>query len=934
MSEKRYTKTKKVTGILLASVLFATTIVGAGFGFAKSSTENSGLDTNYNDYVQIEADVNFNDKDSNIKDAANSISETLSFLGMQNSSVRTIGDSRIVINNPISSYTYHDLNIMNNNEDHFDLMSASSNSNYLEEIGTLLIPLFFDGTLDIRDAEGDAAFVNNDVNDYQFVGGVENGGTFGVESTEGTEETYLTNNSSRGLELDMSDYYVENFFEGAELKHKNGYPVIELQIAKEGNNGDGYINMFKELDAYIDSTESSDNPTTYVFWFNYQLTFDLVSLLDSEFDGDLYTYANSHSNLRPLYVTANNTSIMSSKYSDTVEITGSFSEREAQYFVNKINNSQSFTYSNVNFEVVINLQTKIMLFVMISLLLLLILVVIFTFVGYFGLLGMVASGVFVISTMVTTLILTSSGILITGLGLLSLGVVMVTTALLMLQVLRIYKNNNEDKFLSINKVANDKLHEMHGTLFLPLVVVVLLLYVAGLLLSTTLAISLYLVVIGATVSYILASVLLFPTLYVLDILLGWTRTEEESKWTFISGVNKEYTVNNEGKEVKDRSVVGIIIAAVMIVLSVITGGVLYATTGSAFNTNGYGQLSYSYVVEATESVAWLTLEEMSQLSEDPMNPYGYEFAQVHYESMEKYENEVEKAFEDNGIKVSSVETIRVDKVEINSDEEIELMGSFGYQVYSSDKLNSDNVKSINDSLNLIGGDEGIKLNEESSYSSYTHIKVSERMSWNGKESFKVIDYTNGFMFIRSIYALLAMILVIGLILLFVANWGVSIATMISSLMEMALIISPLVLFYIPISTLVIIPVILLFVVSLRNKVIIYKQANKQEIEKGKWENASKDNRWTTPIFAAVLLVFELLLFGTYGWLIVLPMVIFTIVAPFIIFFIEQFVFVNLASKFDKIRNSRKEAQLQKDINRAKNNDDGEIREEYIEGVNM
>ncbi len=925
MEEKKYKKTKKVTGIVLASVLFAATIVGAGFGFASGVEEFGGIDTSYNDYAQIEADVKFEDGESDIRDAAKSITNTLTFLGMQNATVRTIGDSKIVINNPITSYTSSDLNIMNNTEDHFDLMGYNSNSNYFNEIGTLLIPLFFDGTLDIRDAEGDAAFVNvsdDGGHDYQFVGGVEEGGTFGVEQE--TPEGSSISTTSRYDEIP----FVENFFEGATLKHENGYPVIELQIAKEGNNGDGYINMFKELDRYIDSTASSENPTTYVFWFNYELTYQLVDKLDPEFDGDLYTYVTSNSNLRPLYVTANNTSIMSSKYSDTVEIKGAFTERQAKYFVNKINNSQTFTYSNIQLEVIINLQTKIMLIVLASLLLLIILVVIFSFVAYFGLLGMITSAIFVLSTMTTTLILSSTGILITGLGLVALGVTMLVTALLMLQSLNIYKNNNEDKFLSVNKVASDKLHAIHGTLFLPIVSVVLMLYVAGLLLSTALAVSLYLVVIGSVIAYLFTSVLLIPILYVLDLLLEWTRTNEESKWTFISGVNKEFTPKSN-VEVKDRSKLGLIIAAIMVVVSVVMGGTLLATTGSAFNTNAYGTWNYTYLVQATNTEAWLDLQSEGEMSA----PYGAEFLIDYYESTEANADKVEKAFEDSGVNVTSIETIRIDKVE-EKEEELMLFGSMGYQINSNDKINSAEVDEINTTLSTIE----IQLTEDVSNTAEnnpkTTFEISERMSWTGTEAIKVSDYTNGSLFKDGLLALLVMIFVVGLILLFVGNWGVALASLISSFIEMVLIISPFIILFIPVSSIIVFPMVLIFVMSLRNKTIITKQAKKDEIDNGKWERAANNNKWTTPIFASMLLVLELMLFGIYNWVLVIPMLIITIVAPIVVYFIEIFVFTPLASKFDKIRNERKEAQLKRDIESANNKKDGEIKEEYIEGVNM
>ncbi len=929
MENKRFEKTRKVSGIVLSSVILTATLIGAGFGFANSAQNNGGADTNYNDFVQIEADVDYKG-DYDIKDAANSISQTLEFLGMQNAEVRTMGDSKVIINNPIETYRYDEFNIMNNEEDHMDLMSATANSNYFTEVSTLVIPLFFDGTLDIRDLDGEAAFAevdNNGSTTWQFVGGVEDGGTFGVEAETGTDETSIS--TSRNADV---DFYIPNFFEEAHLKHSNGYPVIEMEIAKKGSNSDEYINMFKELDAYIDKTENSANPTQYVVWFNYDWTYNVVNEIDPDGlseSGSLYSYVSTNPNLRPLYVTTNTTSLMSSIYSDTIELTGTFSEQQAQYFVNRINNSNRFEFSNVNLEVIINLQTKIMLIVLASILLVLILVVIFSFVAYFGLLGMIASAIFTLVSVVTFSIVASSGILITGIGLVSMGIIITLSGLMIFSALNIYKNDNEDKFKSVNTVGKEKLGKIHSILFVPIVSSVLIFYVSGLILGTLIAIPLYLVVIGLVVSYLFVSVLLIPSLFVMDALIEWTRFEYTKKWDFFIGFNPELKSKdgngiNNGDDVKKKSMIGTIVATLMLLLSVIVGGTLYGTTGSAFNSTNYGTENYSYIVQVANDSVWLEITEDEELTQ---GIYGADAIPEYYKETKTVTNDVEKAFEDNGVKVSSIDVIRVDKVEAGSmNEANKLLSSFGFEIYSKDSINVDMAKNIQTELDAIAP---IELSKGS-----TTFELTERMSWDGRTSTKMIGYTDNSMFLTGVYALLAMIAILALVLLVVGNWGVALASVITTIMEVALIISPLVLLYIPISNIVIFPIILLAGMSFVVKTLITKQAKADEIETNKWERATARNKFAMPIFSAVLLVFELLLFGIYSWIAVVPMLIVTIIAPFSIYLIQQSVFPYLAVKFDSMKVNATKNKLERDIEDSKNPKDGQPREEYIEGVNM
>ncbi len=941
-------KAKKVAGSVLASVLFVSSLIGASFGYYKTYNEVNGFDTNYNDFIQLEANVKIDSHSGkDIHDAARSLTRTLDFLGLQNSTVRTVGDSKVIINNPIESYENDGLYLFSDKDDyslndyHFDPINSSHEA-YSKEIASMIIPLFFDGTLDLRDEEGDAAFlkVSDDVNytNYEFAGGVDNvngkEGDFGVVADDaGTEtESYGVLDSRTIAGYDPSDYYVKDFLGDAKLKHDQGNPVIEMEISKEGNDGDGYINMYKELDAYIDDMNTVGTPVTYVFWFNYELTYDLIEAMDSEglsSAGSLYSYVSANEALRPLYVTASTDSLMSSKFADTIELTGSYSESQAKFFVDRINNSNSFEYSDVQMTVMFNLQTKIMLFVLAVIVLLMIIVIIFAFVAYFGLLGLIASAVFVLVTMISGLMYTSTGILLTALGVLSLGLIAVISATVIAWVIVIYKKDNEDKFISVNKVASDKFRKIHGTLFSPMVTTVLLFYGAGLVLPTMIAVPLYLVVIGLVISYIFATLILFGIIYIMDLLTNWSRVEIESKWDWAFGKNfafeesKSFKATSSDVEAK-TSKWGVIATVITMLVAVVMGGVMYGTIGTPFNTNVYGNETYSYVVQATDLDAVLYLNEGEDV---PNDKYGYEHLQSYYEATDKQIDEVENVFENNGVKVSSIETVRLDEINSSGD----LVGAYGYEIHSRTEINSDIVELINSDL----AEVNVELQpEEAVIEKNTSFEMSERLSWTGTESLKIIGYTQNVFFFKTLYTLILMSLITALILLFVGNWGISLAALVSSLLESVLLVSPLVIFFLPISTLVALPIVILAGISFRTKVVIAKQAKEDEVQSNKWQRAAKSQSLITPMFAGVLIIFELLLIGTFSFVAVLPMIIVTLIAPFAVYLIQNFVFVSMASKLSDVRDNNAAAKLQKDIEESKSTDKSKISEEYIDGVNM
>ncbi len=925
MNEQTIKKTKKISGIVLSSVLFAATLVGASFAYADTVQKTPGLDNTFNDYAKIEADVSFKDKNKNIKDLSNSIYKTLDFLGMQDAQIQTIGNNKVVITNPISAYGYKaekgEYNLNNDIDKHFET-TINNSYQYTKEVGTLALSLFLDGTLDIRDIEGDPAFIQKEVqgvNRWVFDGGIENGGSFGVEdSSSGTYETTI-----------RSEQPI-NFFESANLKHSNGQPSITLQIKSKGSNSDEYINMFKDFDRYLDQNSS----TQYVVWFNYSKTYDLINEVDPSglASSSLFDYVQSSQNLRPLYLTSSTGSIMSSKYSDVVEFKGGFNDKQAKYFVDKINNSSDYKYNNVTFIVVTNLQTKIMMIVLASMVLLFIIIAIFAFVWYFGLIGLIADSILLLNSLIVGLILSSTGVLLTAISIITIGLITLSSAILIFTLLNIYKKGNEDKFHSISKVAFDKFKNFNSNVFVPLITIVLIFYGAGLIVPQIIATTLYLFVIGVSISYIIVNVVLFPLVYIMDLATGFTRVEYNQNWDYVCGNVKSFNLNVKGNENKKLSLIGLIITSVLVAATVITGGLLFSTTDSAVNSNMFGREDYVYQVVVTEDIAKMALNKGFNQEVDNGEIYTSWNFQYAYEATESNKEVVANAFEDAGIKVNRTEVVRFDEIknyESNYESKKTIVGSYGYLIYSNKEIDANQFKNINDSLST----DVINVIEDAP-STTTSFKMREGSSYVNGTSQKLNNYTYNVLVTKVIYSVLLMSLITWLVLLFVGDSGVALASFITSTLEVMMIFSPIVLLYLPFSISLGFIVVALSGISLINKVLITKKAKASEIDTNKWILSAKENAILPMLFVGFLLFFELFLFGTYRWTSVISILLVTLISGIVMYFNQTFVFAYLASSLSRNKIQRNEERLKKEIEESKNKKPGEIREEYIEGVNM
>ncbi len=920
MEQEKNKKFRKITGGISAGIILAATLVGAGFGYSKNVENINGLDPKYDDVLRVQADVQLS-KGGTLEGAADSIQDTLDFLGRQDTYIRTMGDDRLVIDIPINAY--YDVD---GEESNLEMMNDTSNNTYYKtQAENLIIALLFNGTLDFRGIDGSEAFLLDDYNTWYFN---ESAMTASIDTGTGSES-----GTSKDIDWEVD---AKDFYEEATLTHYNGAPVIQIQLSEKGNDSNEYINAFKDFNQWIKSNQSTG--VTYVAWFNYELVADILEELGLGTNPYEYIVSSGNQSLRPLYLTASNQELMTSKFDDKIEITGNFTESQAKYFVNKLNSSIYYSYSNIETSLIVNAKSKIALTVIGILFIVFIIVVIFLMVAYFGLLGLISASVFTLTNLAFAAVFVSSGMLITGLGIMSLIVVAAISAFITYFITNTYISNNNDKYISSTNIAGKKFMKLNSILLTPIISAVIIFYLSGLLLTTMIAVPLYLVVIGLVLSYAFGILLLFPIIYIFDLVTQFTKDEIEGKYDLLTGINwsADFSLGAESTNTKKKSYTVMIIAAVALILSGIVGGTLFFTTGSPVNTNFYNNESYIYKVMPTEGVeVYLDTTPPSVTA----STVTADFSSDIFEITNDTTSEVKKAFKDAGVKVYDVSVIRNDKLFINDtvsdDETIDaqtyMVSEFGMQVYSKTELDASKIDSINTNLSTIETTFDIESTIGSD-AAITSWELVEGYSWTGTESLRAFNYTENFMFKQVVFTLIVVVLVTALILLFVGNWGVSLASIATSILEMILAFSPIIILFLPYNYLVAFPLILMAVISSVAKIIITKKAKTDEINDGKWQRAAKDQSLLGPILAGVMLVVEILLIGIYGWIVILPMIVITALYAIAIYFIQQFVFTNLGEVLGGYRDKVKENKLNEDIRRSKDKD--ELSEEFIEGVNM
>jgi len=88
-------------------------------------------------------------------------------------------------------------------------------------------------------------------------------------------------------------------------------------------------------------------------------------------------------------------------------------------------------------------------------------------------------------------------------------------------MLKIYKKNNDKSTTNLNKFfVNFK--NFFNTLFLPLTLTTVILFIIGLFLSTTILIPLYLMLLSIAMGFAVIVFILFPIIFLIDKLTGFS----------------------------------------------------------------------------------------------------------------------------------------------------------------------------------------------------------------------------------------------------------------------------------------------------------------------------------------------------------------------------------------------------------------------------
>ena len=898
-NQKNYKWIRRKTGIFLTVILAIISIVGIGFGFNKAVKNSSSIDSRYNDYVQIETKVNFKSSDKNIDDAANSIHSTFKFLGIQNSTINIIGSDTLIISNPVSSY-------FDNEKNSIDMMGEYENNiSYFSEMVSLTTSLLFNGTLDFRTEDGQEIFPYG-----KIPGSSKEGYYFSEENmTSGNiEEEYDETSNSTTTNSSISP---GEFYKSASISYSKGYPVIKIGIKPKGNSSSDYKTMFTNFNNYINSNET----TNYVVWFNFDETFKILNILglvDSK--ETMYETVSNNTTLRPLYSTATDEPVFNNFYENIIQLKGTYTEREAKYFVSKINNSNSFKYSD----------TKLILIVMASILLVMIIGIIFSFVTYFGLLGVISSIAFLIINSFMIVIYSLSGIAVTGLGLSALFIIALFSAMIIYLTTNTYKNNNKDKFISITKRFFNKFIDVNKLLFASLVSLILILYISGIFLNTLLALVIYLISIATVISYLVSVFILLPLIYLIDLLMEFSKDDYVKKWNWINGfnINIKNNINTEVKGIKQKTLGSVLVGVVVILLSSIIGGSLHVFMGSPANINFYGTKDYIYNVKVIDKEAEINIIDGDSSS-------GSEFIDPYYEYAKNDLDSVKNSFEDNGVKISNINIVRRDEIKRSNigtlEEEITILSTFGYQLTSKIQITEEMKKNIN----IILLDSGFGNDYYSK-----GFELVDELSLTSGIAQKNISYTENKYIFQGLLSLFMIIIVATFIVFLSVNWGVAIAILLTTLLEAIFIVSPIFILFIPYNFLIWLPILLSIIFSAVIKIRISQMVKNDEVKEKKWIRNTKQMMFVMPTFLIFLGAIELLLIGAYGFITILPLLLITMIIPFVIFIIQQFVYPYFGELLGDFRERIKENKQKEDIFKSKNKSDGEVREEFIDGVNM
>ncbi len=903
-AKKNTTKTNRtlfrMLSFFISVILTVATLVAAGFGFASSVQNKGSIDNVINPTLSISSKVKLG-KNTNISDVAKSISSTLDFLGKNNTNVYTIGNESIKVELPISSY--------GTSEKLIDSMTnINSNSEYQKNLEEVIVSTFLSGNLDLRTTKGDELFAKNYNGYYEF-------------------QEPKPADPSGDKSLDFSDVdWAPELFDKSKVAMKNGVSEIDVKI-KDKN-----INQFKKWNNWFNGNAGSEN-SQYVVWIEYDLLDKIASSIDSDYKHETGLYATyiqgkEYSEIprwiKPFYISDSKSAPMKNIYSNKLVIKNNkyLDSNKAKYFSKVINNSNSYSFENMSFDFSMNKKSSVMLIVLAIVLLLFILGIIFTFLWYFGLLGLIGSMIYLLTMTFLALLLSSFGIIITGIGLLTMIVSSVISAIFFYLVLKVYKNNNEDKFMTYFKRFSNKFTAFNKITFAPTISFILIIYFSTLLISSLMASILFILIIGVTLSYLMSIIILFPIILGFDFLTRFTfeeKTNKTNKWNLIIGFDKK--INNEKSLIKvnnieKKTLVISIVAVLTAVFTILLSSILFITTGSSNNSNLYGTRNYEYSVVLSDETKQILMTSDNPAENPDTNVMNLKNEFNEYNTKK---GDIKSAFENSGIKVNSMETIRNDYLkskEINSNDNFELYSSFGTNIYSSEAMSLESLDEINVKLNSLG---------------YKVIVSNSLIDENGNVE-KLVNHTNNDSLIKSILSILIIIALASFIALLLGGWGISLSTLISILMESIFIISPLFIIFTPYTVFIWIPIIIMLSLSVLLKISTFQKVKNDENKENSWLRNSKSGTVLLLIIGVIMAIISLLLIPLYGVAVSMSLFVVSIWSPFVIFIIQRIIFPYFANLLGDFRNKIKSNKIKDDVRRAKNND--EVSEEFIEGINM
>lgn len=917
-------KKMKIWGTAVgASLLLLGTLVGSGFGFANAVKNKGELDNAYNQRVLIETNVNL-EGDTTISQVGDYVDDTLQFLGVNNATVYTTGESgdeKIIIDAPISTY----INSFDKEKDNSlaeTMNSSENNTNFVKAVGELFIATLFNNNLDFRTTTGDQIFTKTG-NDFEF-----NSEVFNTEETE-TESFRSTSN--------YGDY---DFYSNADVSYSNGVPVINVGISSF-NGTDKYLNLFKDFFNFLES-----NPDTeYVVWFGYDQLQEFVGNLTGESNPDLYATYGTSNWIKPFLVTKTKNNIMNSRFDNDITISSSsnFSEKQASFYARKINNSNSFTAdaSSINVSLYMNQKSKVALYVMAVLLLIVLILISILMIWYLGLLGLIASASFILVNLFAALIYSTAGLTVTMLGLVGLLILMFISAWMIFLTINRYRLNNDDKYLSPFKRYLEKLKEFNKEMFTSVVTVSILAFVCGIFLPAIISAILFVVVIGNVIAFGLC---IFNQLiiFAIDSIIGFTKEYYDVKWSLIIGRidplwKKDIKYNDSIS--KARTTVISLSSIVVLLVAALFGGISYATTGSAINSSLFTTENFYYNVQLVDPTDFGSFSAMDA-EESGINELS--MVDTAYELTNTYKDDVKEVFKSES-KVTSISTVRNDSLTFRGKADLsegdsefkevfEDEMSFGFNITTSDKLSNKQIEAINGGLSKIIPEANSEIEYSEKLGTGFEIN-SDKLSLTDNKATRLINVTANNQAINGIWMLLIAILAFSLVAIFIGRWGGALTILITSSIEAIFIYAPLFLFVIPFVQIILFPVALLFCLSSGIKAYILKKVKDSERRtEDVWIKNTEKLQFLILLVSLLFAITSLLFIPVVGVVNAIVFGLYSLWIGFTALIVQRYVFTYFARILTNFNDKVRDNKVNDDIRRSKNSN--EPQEEYIEGVNM